>query len=121
MLPEEQRLTTDRDFGRVFQYGKSYGDDYLFMKVLSTGNPQTRLGISISRKLGKATLRNRIKRRLRALLRELLPYLAEGYDIVVVAKNSAVNASFGELRWSLRCLLERAHLLPKGLLPAKGS
>lgn len=121
MLPEEQRLTTDKEFGRVFQYGKGYGDNYLFIKVLSTGNPQTRLGISLSRKLGKATLRNRIKRRLRALLRELFPYLAKGYDIVIVAKSSAVDASFEELRCSLRLLLERAHLLPKEHLLANRS
>ena len=73
--------------------------------------PQSRFGFSVSRRVGKAVTRNRVKRRLRAIMREL-PVRA-GFDIVAVAQESAASASFSELRSALVTCLRRTEALER--------
>jgi ribonuclease P protein component len=61
-----------------------------------------RFGFAVTKKLGNAVTRNRIRRRLKAALSELAPSLAQpGYDYVVVARSAAFDRSFAEIRSDL--------------------
>jgi ribonuclease P protein component len=64
-----------------------------------------------SRSVGAAVVRNRVKRRLRAAIRSLLPYLTEGYDVVTIAHPPAAEATFQELEEALDSLFRQASLL----------
>ena len=78
------------------------------MYALPNGQQASRLGITVTRKVGGAVVRNRIKRRLREIFRrwqELSP--SEALDIVLHARPSAARASFGELEREATKLLER--------------
>jgi ribonuclease P protein component len=79
--------------------------------VRSVPNEQslTRYAFAISRRVGNAVTRNRIKRRLREILR--LSALAEGFDIVIVARPAAAEADFQSLKTEMTLLLSRAKLL----------
>lgn len=81
------------------------------MAVRSVRNeqPLTRYAFAISRRVGNAVTRNRIKRRLREIFR--LNTLQEGFDIVVVVRPAAAEADFQSLRAELLLLLQRAKLL----------
>ena len=75
------------------------------------GRP-TRIGISISHKVSKrAVVRNRIKRQIRAALRQLLPRLSPGWDLVVIVKPKAVECNSGEFLQELEQLLVQAEVL----------
>ncbi|MGL6208203.1 MAG: ribonuclease P protein component [Paracoccaceae bacterium] len=74
-------------------------------------NPLVRVGFTASKKIGNAVFRNRAKRRLRALVREVLPEMAQaGWDYVLVAKPEAtVTRDFADLRRDLESALRAVH------------
>lgn len=81
------------------------------MAVRAVRNDQewTRYAFSVSKRVGKAVTRSRVKRRLREILR--LQPLREGFDIVVVARPEAAEADFQALKSEMLMLLMRARLL----------
>ena len=68
-----------------------------------------RYGITVTRKIGNAVVRNRMKRRLRALLRELLPTLGlPAHDHVLIGREGGIERDFVQLREELTAALARA-------------
>ncbi len=73
---------------------------------------QTCIGISIGLKVSKrAVIRNRVKRRIRSAIQELLPHLSSGWQIVIVVKPSAVQCSYGQFLQELKQLLVSAEVI----------
>ena len=70
-----------------------------------------RVVFSVSRRVGGAVVRNRVKRRLREVMRRMLVDITSGYDLVVTARPDAANATTATLEQELRALLRRARLL----------
>ena len=70
-----------------------------------------RVGITVSKKLGKAHIRNRVRRRLREVYRLNEDQFLPGYDIVVVARSKAVEAPFGQLTKAYLSLAQKAGIL----------
>ncbi len=95
-----------RDFVRVQTKGRRFRDKHLLLLVLRGEPEQARVGITVSRKVGKAVVRNRVRRRLREILRRA--NLVPGSDHVVVAFPQAAAAPFATLREELTCLLSCA-------------
>ena len=87
------------------------GGFLLQARARDDGSAQVRIGFTASKKIGNAVLRNRAKRRLRALVREILPPLARpGWDYVLVARPEAtVTRDFATLRDDLRGALASVH------------
>ena len=81
------------------------------MKALSNQLSLSRYGLLVSKRVGKAVTRNRVKRLLREVLR--LKPLEPGWDIVFIARSAAASASYAELEKSVVGLLSRARLLRK--------
>jgi ribonuclease P protein component len=71
----------------------------------------TRIGFSVSRRVGGAVVRNRVKRRLRELMRRKLARIAPGYDLVITARPGAADARMETLEQEVARLLARARLL----------
>ena len=73
-----------------------------------------RVGIAAGRKVGGAVVRNRIRRRLKALLRDLAPQLTDDASILITVRAAAATASSAELQGDLVACLRRARLLEGG-------
>jgi ribonuclease P protein component len=97
MLPKQHRLTRSQDFARVRRRGRSAGSPLLVVYVLPVRSPEIRIGFSVSKKVGKAVVRNRVKRRMREVMRYYLPSLRPGQDLVVIARPAAAGAEYREI------------------------
>jgi len=79
------------------------------MKSLSNGLDLSRYGFSVSRRVGKAVVRNRVKRLLREIMRSTS--LQPGWDIIFITRSYAAGVNYAELEAAVKVLLSRASLL----------
>ncbi len=99
------------DFEAIGRHGTARSTPLLVLRWLRTDRPETRVGFSTPRTLGGAVQRNRVRRRLRALLRERLNgRIGPGWDLLVIAKPAAGDATHAELGAALDALLDRAEI-----------
>ena len=77
------------------------------------GRYDMKVGFSVSKKVGKSVVRNKVKRRLKENFRALIPSLAKGYTCLVTAKPAIADASFADIGAVLRAALIKAGLLEK--------
>lgn len=90
-------LKENWEFRRLYQHGKSTVVPAMVIYCRRSKIGGSRLGITVSTKLGKAVVRNRIKRRLREVYRLSLPHLKPGYDVVLVGRSRALDLPFSRL------------------------
>ena len=105
----EEYLTKRAQFGLVYDEGSSWVSNTVVMKALPNGLDLSRYGFTVSRRVGKAVVRNRVKRWLRDILRQTP--LQPGWDIIFIARSPAARADYASLGKSVRGLLFRAGLL----------
>lgn len=90
--------------------GKTYAHPLAVMTVAKGLEETPRIGIITTRVLGNAVRRHRVKRQLRAILPELLPTLDQPVDLVLIAREPAVRATFQEIASAVQELLGKAGL-----------
>lgn len=105
----EGHLRKPAQYALVYKKGGSWVSSLVVMKALPNGLTRSRHGISVSKRLGKAVRRNRIKRLLREILR-ITPVKA-GWDIVFIARSAAASTDYASLDKAVKELLSQADLL----------
>jgi len=134
VLAAEQRLRDSDDFRRTVRYGRRSGSAALVVHLL-VGDPGAatgdrgaqarivppRIGFVVSKAVGNAVVRNRVKRRLRHLVRDLLAELPSSTVLVVRALPPAADLSSAELRPELTRCLQRALRSPAGAAARTGA
>ena len=109
-MKRETTLKKNYEFRRVYNKGKSGVSSFLVIYARPNKSGRNRLGITVSAKLGKAVVRNRVRRRLRELYRLSQPSMKQGYDIVLVARTRAVTAQYRELEKAYKKVCGRMEL-----------
>lgn len=104
-------LKENRQFRRLYAKGKNQVSPHLALYFRRNGQKQSRLGITVSGKLGKAVTRNKVRRRLREIYRTNEDKFLPGFDLVVVARVRAVHSSYRELERSFLKLSKNCGLL----------
>ncbi|NLJ81095.1 MAG: ribonuclease P protein component [Firmicutes bacterium] len=110
-----ERLRSPRDFGLVYRHGTPLFGKHLVLSALPTNLGVSRVGFAVSKKVGNAVIRNKVKRRLREITRELSPKITVGYDLVIGAKSSSAEASFEELKRDLCTLMQGSEFLTRNI------
>ena len=105
------RLTRSEDFKRVRRSGKSYAHPLVVLIVQTHDQPRVKVGVAAGRTVGTAVYRNRAKRLLREAMRPLIPNIASGFDLILIARPGLVSATLEETRQALLTLLHRAQIL----------
>jgi ribonuclease P protein component len=112
-LLESERLKRSRDFKAVFQQCRKYENGHIALYVqFQEDAALKKFGVSLSRTLGKAHLRNRLKRRLLEIYRVEKNKFRRGYQVILIPRRGSVDRTFDELRKSFLTLASRSGLLP---------
>lgn len=109
MLPKRLRLRGKKQFNLVYRQGLTRANDLIIMKALPNNLEISRFGFIVSKKLGKAVERNKLKRRLREIVRSLP--VKEGWDIIFIPKKEAINSEFLLIKEKSIDLLSKGKLL----------
>jgi ribonuclease P protein component len=105
--PPAERVCLRRDYDRAYRSGTRAGARHLVLHAAPNGLDHPRLGTTVSRKVGGAVVRNRIKRRLRDLFRRNRDRFPPGMDVVIGVRPSAATSSYEDLRTDLFSALRR--------------
>jgi ribonuclease P protein component len=108
------RLRGRRDFSRTFSSGRSYRNRLVVVIVMEAPGEATRVGYASARAVGTAVKRNRIRRRLRAVLAEVHQRVRPGRRVVVLGKAGVLDAPWDDLRRAVVSLLDKASCLDAG-------
>ena len=106
-------LKLNSDFRRVYPRGKSAVSPRVVLYCRRNRQPENRVGFTVSKKLGNAVTRNRVRRRLREIVRLNAGQMKQGYDLIVVARTRAVDAEYLKLEADLLHCCEQLQLLKK--------
>lgn len=112
MLPCPYRLKKKSDFELLLKRGKSQNGELLSIKFISNSEKNSRFGFLAPKKnFKKATLRNKIRRKLREQIRQRLSLIRIGNDIIVIARPGIENQKSTEIGKQIEILLARTGLL----------
>lgn len=113
-MKKRQRIKKNEEFQQVFKKGKSFANRqfvvYCFQKEEQA---EFRIGLSVSKKIGNAVTRNRIKRYIRQSFLEMKHQLRSDMDYVIIARHQAATKDFHETKKSLQHVLRIARVLKK--------
>ncbi|OMP66395.1 ribonuclease P protein component [Domibacillus epiphyticus] len=106
------RIKKNDDFQTVFSKGKSFANrQFVVYMYKKEQNVPFRIGLSVSKKIGNAVVRNRIKRYIRQSFTELKMDIRPGYDFIIIARKPAADMSCIEVKSSLTHVLKLAKAL----------
>lgn len=106
----DEKIRKNKEFRFVYNRGKSFSNYLLVLYVLKNGKNVNRLGVSVSKKVGKSVIRSKVKRLIKESYRLNANKIKIGYDLVVIARVASNNKSYGEIESSLLNLFKKAGL-----------
>lgn len=116
-MQKRYRLRKGFQFNYIYRKGKSLAGKEMVLYYVRNKSNKLLIGVSVSKKIGKSTTRNRIKRLFKESARSLLPQIDNGYNYVLLARNGAVDAEYANIKKTLEHLLEKAGCLKKSEIP----
>ena len=109
-MKRDDRLRGRDSFDQVRRRGKCWTHRLVVLCALPNDLPRTRFGFSVSKRVGGAVARNRIRRRLREIVRLRFPTIASGWDVVLIARPPVAQAEFHQIEAAVERLLQQAGL-----------
>lgn len=111
MLKKDNRLLKRKEFAYLYKNGTAKHTANLTIVYLPTKYRAIKIGFSVAKKIGKAHVRNLVKRRLRVIVRQLIDSLPDNYNVVIIAKMGVESISFAELQEQTVSLFKKASLI----------
>ena len=108
------RVKKEKDFSAIFKKGKSFSNRKFVIYRLENNEQHFRVGLSVSKKLGNAVMRNQIKRRIRHILIEHKDQLVENVDFVVIARKGVEILDYAEMEKNLLHVLKLSKIYQEG-------
>ena len=111
MLNKRYRLTKNRHFQFVYKNGVKVFAKNSYLVYVPTKIKPCKIGVVVSNKVGKAVVRNKVKRQIRSIIDEILQFLNNDNNYVIVAKPEIIHLDYLKLRKEIIYLFKKANLL----------
>ena len=113
-MKKRNRIKKNEEFQRVFKNGASFANRQLVLYYVRKENQEHfRVGLSVSKKIGNAVMRNQIKRYLRQAFHDLDSSIKPSFDLVVIARKPTNQMNYFQIKKSLTHVLSKTNLLVK--------
>lgn len=112
-IKKTYRVKRSKDFDQIFLAKCSFANRKFVIYKLDVNQPHYRVGFSVSKKLGHAVLRNRVKRLLRHAIADFSPYLTNE-DFVIIARSGVETLNFEEVKKNLKHVLKLSKIYVDG-------
>lgn len=116
-LGRGEHILRSREFREIQRNGRRKAGRYVVLVVRRGKQTWTRMGLTVSRKVGGAVIRNRVKRRLREIFRNHKATLPTGLDVVMIARSASAQASYQSLEQEILSLFRKLHQPPQEAPP----
>jgi ribonuclease P protein component len=111
-MRKEQRVKKNIEFQEVFKKGTSMANrQFVLYKLKKEDQHFFRIGLSVSKKVGNAVVRNQIKRYIRQVFLELKDEVENNFDYVIIARKPAADMDFHEIKKSLMHVMKKSKVL----------
>lgn len=110
MLKKVNRLKKRYQFNYVYRAGSHVSGEAIVLYFTPSKTKNIKVGFAVSKKIGHATKRNLVKRRLREIVYSMIPHLKQHFNIIVVARDSVMNFRFDEIKSEFQKLVIKAEL-----------
>lgn len=112
MLPKLQRIKKKKDFEAIFKKAKSFKKGFLIFKVSKNSLDVSRFGFVVSQKVSKkATIRNKVRRRLASIIKSEVNKIANGIDVIIIALPGIEKEAFLSTKEGLVSSLEKEKII----------
>ncbi len=105
---KKERLTQRRQFEEVYSRGGSWANKLLVMRASPNGLEFNRYGLSVSKRIGNAVIRNHVKRLIRENIRQRK--IGPGWDVVFIARSAVAQSNYHSIENAIEDLLHQAKL-----------
>ncbi len=105
------RLRSNVEFKKVYKYGKNYWNRNLILYVNKNDLGYTRVGYSITKKIGNSVERNRIRRQMKEIYRLKFNLIKNNYDLIFIPKKNVVDLPYDKLESAMIHIMKLAKLL----------
>ncbi|WP_249029278.1 ribonuclease P protein component [Tannockella kyphosi] len=105
-MKKENRICKNEEFQEIIRLKQSVANACFVMYFRKNNSEKTRIGISVSKKLGNAVVRNKIKRQIRSLVQETIE-LNNGFDYIIIVRNKYITISYSQAKKEIQYLLKK--------------
>ncbi|WNQ11504.1 ribonuclease P protein component [Paenibacillus aurantius] len=120
-MHKENRLAKKEDFQKVYRYGKSMANRQFVLYYMARPQIEAfRLGVSVSKKLGNAVVRNRLRRMMKEIIRLNKDRIPSGFDFILIARKPAADIDYSEMEKNVLHVLKKATMLTAKSSSPKG-
>lgn len=111
MLTKKLRMKRNTQFTYVFKRGQAFKSKNLMLIASPKKFRQQKIGLVVTKKIGKSVVRNHVKRLIRESIRGYLPLITQKLDLIIVARQGVESATFQEINKTILELLKKSNAL----------
>ena len=106
-MKKEYRIKKNEEFSKIISLNKFFTNSLYKIYYCKASEANSRVGISVSKKIGNAVARNKIKRQIRMMLIECYDFKASKYDLVIIVKDEYLKMGYKDCKNKLESLINR--------------
>lgn len=106
-MKKEYRIKKNEEFSKIISLNNNFSNSLYKIYRSKSLKDYSRIGISVSKKLGNAVVRNKIKRQIRMMLIECYDFASSKYDLIIIVRNNYLNKGYIDCKNQLELLLKK--------------